>query len=373
MAETIELAVCGAHLSGMALNQQLLDRAAVLLKATWTTPEYRLYALAGSPPRPGLVKVDTHGSAIPVEVWQMPAAALASFLQGIPAPLGLGKVSLQGGKQVIGFICEPIGVQDARDITAYGGWREYVASKQSIVADIPPEDCDSGLALQALPAATSFSAHNTALIIIDMQRDFIEPGGFGAALGNDPALLQQAVQPCQALLAAARQAGMLVVHTREGHRPDLSDLPVEKHLRAVPGKRIGDVGPMGRILIRGEPGHDFIAGLSPLPEEVVIDKPGKGAFYHTELSRVLAAAAVQTVIICGVTTEVCVQTTAREANDRGYRVIVAADCCASYLPEFHTAALAMFASQGGIVGFVSDSQAIIAALEKAQASSDVDN
>ncbi len=213
---------------------------------------------------------------------------------------------------------------------------------------------------------TSFALASTALIVIDMQRDFIAAGGFGAVLGNNPTLLQQAVAPCRELIAAARAAGMMIIHTREGHSPDLADLPAEKLTRAQPGKRIGDPGPMGRILIRGEYGHDFIDELAPLPAEVVIDKPGKGSFYHTGLDTVLRSAAIKTLLVCGVTTEVCVQTTAREANDRGYRVIVVEDCCASYFPEFHATSLAMFTSQGGIVGFVAGSGNIIAAIADAK-------
>ena len=175
----------------------------------------------------------------------------------------------------------------------------------------------------------------TALVIIDMQRDFMEPGGFGETLGNDVSRLAAAVQPIAAVLGAAREMGMLVIHTREGHLPDLSDAPPAKVERGAPSLRIGDPGPMGRILIRGEPGHDIIPALYPLDSEVVIDKPGKGAFYATELSEVLQNYGIENLLVCGVTTEVCVNTTVREANDRGYRCVVISDGCASYFPEFH--------------------------------------
>ena len=202
----------------------------------------------------------------------------------------------------------------------------------------------------------------TALLIIDMQRDFMEPGGFGETLGNDVSQLARAVEPIAAVLNAARDSGMLVVHTREGHLPDLSDAPPAKIDRGAPRLRIGDPGPMGRILIRGEAGHDIIPALYPLDGEIVIDKPGKGAFYATELSDVLEKYGIENLLVCGVTTEVCVNTTVREANDRGYRCVVLADCCASYFPEFHQVGLAMIKAQGAIFGWVSDSKAALAVL-----------
>ncbi len=172
----------------------------------------------------------------------------------------------------------------------------------------------------------------SALLIIDMQRDFLEPDGFGAALGNDVSLLARAVEPCRAILHGARAAGVPVLHTREGHRPDLSDAPRAKVERGPPEKRIGAVGPMGRILIRGEAGHAIIPALLPLPSEPVIDKPGKGAFYQTDLELMLRTLDIETLIVAGVTTEVCVHSTVREANDRGFRCLVLGDACASYKP-----------------------------------------
>ena len=203
----------------------------------------------------------------------------------------------------------------------------------------------------------------TALVIIDMQRDFMEPGGFGETLGNDVSRLAAAVQPIAAVLGAAREMGMLVIHTREGHLPDLSDAPSAKVERGAPSLRIGDPGPMGRILIRGEPGHDIIPALYPLDSEVVIDKPGKGAFYATELSEILQNYGIENLLVCGVTTEVCVNTTVREANDRGYRCVVISDGCASYFPEFHDMGLKMIKAQGGIFGWVSDSAAVLKAMK----------
>ena len=219
------------------------------------------------------------------------------------------------------------------------------------------------ITIDAAPEAITLEPARTALLVIDMQRDFLEPGGFGETLGNDVSLLARAVKPIAALLAAFRRRELLVIHTREGHRPDLADAPTAKLERGAPSKRIGDVGPMGRILVRGEPGHDIVPELAPHAGEPVIDKPGKGAFYATDLGPILQHRDIANLIVCGVTTEVCVHTTVREANDRGYRCVVPSDASASYFPEFHEVALRMIAAQGGIFGWVSDSARILRALE----------
>ncbi len=216
--------------------------------------------------------------------------------------------------------------------------------------------------IEAEPYPLQIDVSRSALVIIDMQRDFLEPGGFGAALGNDVSLLKAAVEPIRNVLNAARETGLLVIHTREGHRPDLADAPPLKVDRGDPKTRIGAPGPMGRILVRGEPGHDIIPELYPVAGEPVIDKPGKGAFYQTDLELMLKNRGIETLLVCGVTTEVCVNTTIREANDRGFRCIALSDGCASYFPDFHAAGLAMIKAQGGIFGWVSDSQKAIAAL-----------
>jgi nicotinamidase-related amidase len=218
------------------------------------------------------------------------------------------------------------------------------------------------LSVDAAPSAFVFDRDSTALVLIDMQRDFLLPGGFGETLGNDVSLLQEVVPPLAEVLAAARSAGMLVIHTREGHLPDLSDCPPAKLRRGKPSQRIGDLGANGRILIRGEYGHDIIDELAPIEGEIVIDKPGKGAFYATELQAVLENYGISTLIVTGVTTEVCVHTTVREANDRGYDALVLSDCVGSYFPEFQRVGLEMVAAQGGIFGWVADSQALLSAL-----------
>src|SRR5437763_14520384 len=216
--------------------------------------------------------------------------------------------------------------------------REFCGSGCQVVSGAKYPS-SSTVAAEPSPIDLDWSA--TALLIIDMQRDFMEPGGFGETLGNDVSQLARAVQPIAAVLAGARDSGMLVIHTREGHLPDLSDAPPAKIERGAPSLRIGDPGPMGRILIRGEAGHDIIPALYPLDSEIVIDKPGKGAFYATELDDVLRKYGIENLLVCGVTTEVCVNTTVREANDRGYRCRVLAGGCACHFPEFPEMGLKM--------------------------------
>ena len=218
------------------------------------------------------------------------------------------------------------------------------------------------IAIPAEPTDFALDPARAALVIIDMQRDFLEPGGFGETLGNDVSLLAAAIGPCRAMLDAARATGMLVIHTREGHRPDLSDAPPAKLARGEPSKRIGDPGPMGRILVRGEAGHEIVAALAPIAGEPVIDKPGKGAFYATELEPMLRHRRIEALLVAGVTTEVCVQTTMREANDRGFECLLAEDATESYFPEFKKATLDMIRAQGAIVGWTATVDQIAEAL-----------
>lgn len=192
---------------------------------------------------------------------------------------------------------------------------------------------------------------NTALVIIDMQRDFLEVGGFGDSLGNDVTQLQGIVPNIKQLLDLFRSQNLTVIHTIEGHQPDLSDCPISKRNRGKGNLKIGDVGPMGRILVLGEVGNNIIPELQPLEDEIVITKPGKGAFYGTNLDSILKQKNITHLIITGVTTEVCVQTTMREANDRGYECLLVEDATASYFPEFKQATLAMLRAQGGIIGW----------------------
>lgn len=220
-------------------------------------------------------------------------------------------------------------------------------------------------AIDAKPFAFDLTAKKPALIIIDMQRDFLEPGGFGAALGNDVSLAAACIPAVQSLLNTARALKLPIVHTRECHTADLSDCPVHKRLRGSAALRIGDKGPMGRILIDGEPGNEIIPSLAPLEGELELTKPGKGAFYHTRLQDYLQQRGIEDLIFAGVTTEVCVQTTMREANDRGYRCLLVEEATASYFPEFKTACLNMLVAQGAIVGWVAQLQQTLDGLNKA--------
>jgi nicotinamidase-related amidase len=216
--------------------------------------------------------------------------------------------------------------------------------------------------IEAEPYEFEFDAATCALLIIDMQRDFLEPGGFGEMLGNDVSQLRGTIEPNRKLLATWRAKGWHVMHTREGHRPDLGCLPPAKKIRGRSPTTIGDAGPMGRILVRGEAGHDIIPELYPQFGETVIDKPGKGAFFATDLHAILQNRGIKQLIVTGVTTEVCVNTTVREANDRGYDCLVPSDCVGSYFPEFQEMGLKMIKAQGGIFGWVSDSKKILEAL-----------
>ncbi len=217
--------------------------------------------------------------------------------------------------------------------------------------------------VQAEPYEFEFEPASCALLIIDMQRDFLEPGGFGEMLGNDVSQLRSTIEPNKRLLDTWRKRGWHVIHTREGHRPDLGCLPHTKKIRGRSPTTIGDKGPMGRILVRGEAGHDIIPELYPQFGEAVIDKPGKGAFYATDLHAILMNRGIKQLVVTGVTTEVCVNTTVREANDRGYDCLVPADCVGSYFPEFQEAGLKMIKAQGGIFGWVSHSEKILEALK----------
>ncbi len=219
------------------------------------------------------------------------------------------------------------------------------------------------IAVPAEPFAFALDPRRCALVVIDMQRDFIEKGGFGESLGNDLAPVAAIVPTVASLIALFRARGWPILHTRESHVPDLSDCPPAKRTRGDPKLRIGDVGPMGRILVRGEPGAAIVPACAPAPGEIEIDKPGKGMFYATDVDALLRARGIAQLVFAGVTTEVCVQTSVREANDRGYECLLIEDATASYFPEFKAATLAMIRAQGAIVGWTTP----LAELEKALA------
>jgi nicotinamidase-related amidase len=215
------------------------------------------------------------------------------------------------------------------------------------------------------PVEGDFDPRRAALVVIDMQRDFCEAGGYMAARGGDVAPAQALVPRIAALLEAARAVGMAVIHTREGHRPDLADLPTAKRAKTrLAGAEIGSSGALGRLMIRGEHGWDIVDALAPIPGEPVIDKPGTGAFHATDLQLILATRGITQLVLVGVTTGVCVSSTAREAADRGYHVLVLADCCAEPDPRMHAMALELLQIEGGYIAAVGDSGALLAVLKQ---------
>ena len=219
------------------------------------------------------------------------------------------------------------------------------------------------LSVKADPYAYQLPEAGAALVVIDMQRDFIEPGGFGDALGNDVSRLAGIIPTVADLLALFRDRSLTVIHTREAHLPDLSDCPPSKVVRGNASVRIGEEGPMGRLLVRGEEGNQIVEALAPVEGEWVIDKPGKGMFWNTGVHERLQAAGITHLVFAGVTTEVCVQTSMREANDRGYECLLITDATESYFEHFKTATIEMITAQGGIVGWATPLRALAAAFE----------
>lgn len=218
--------------------------------------------------------------------------------------------------------------------------------------------------IPARPYPYPLDPNHTALVVIDMQRDFIEPGGFGDSLGNDVSRLEAIIPTTAALIDLFRKEGWPIIHTREAHKPDLSDCPPAKISRGKPGLRIGDTGAMGRILIAGEPGNQIVDALAPIRGEIVIDKPGKGMFYATGIHERLQQMGITHLVFAGVTTEVCVQTSMREANDRGYECLLIEDATESYFPQFKASTIEMIAAQGGIVGWVTPLAALQGAVAR---------
>jgi nicotinamidase-related amidase/gamma-glutamylcyclotransferase (GGCT)/AIG2-like uncharacterized protein YtfP len=360
-----ELFVNGTLMRGLALHGNLAG--AEFLGPARTAPIYRLYSIDDR--HPGMFAVAEGGVSVAGEIYRVPEEVWRRVEAGEPPNLYRGRVRLEGGREILGILYpRELAEGRHRDISAYGDWRAYMAARQRETAD---EDhgasgergtAMANMRFEAEPYPLEFAPKATALLIIDMQRDFVEPGGFGEMLGNDVSLLRSTIEPCRRVLDAARRAGLTVIHTREGHRSDLADAPPSKLRRGRLEVGIGDQGPMGRVLVRGEYGHDIIPELYPLPDEPVIDKPGKGSFYETDLDLILQNRGIRTLIVCGVTTEVCVHTTVRQANDRGYECVVLSDCVGSYFPEFQRVGLEMIKAQGGIFGWVSNSDEAVRVL-----------
>lgn len=368
-----ELFVNGTLMRGLPLHGNL--EGAAFVGAFRTAPRYRLHSI--NDVHPGMYDVQAveggpedgpqdgenePGVAVAGELYLMDESTLERVQAGEPPFLYVGAVELEDGRVVDGILYPRSQARRHPDISAWGGWRAYMAYRAGRAPQPQPNENAMSKTLSAEPYDFMFDPAHTALLMIDMQRDFMEPGGFGASLGNDVTLLRSAIEPARAVLEAARKAGLFVIHTREGHAPNLADLPPTKKERGHLTTGIGDMGPMGRILVRGEKGHDIIPEVYPAEGESVVDKPGKGAFWATDLLALLLNRGIRSLIVCGVTTEVCVNTTVREANDRGFECAVVADATGSYFPEFQRVALEMIKAQGGIFGWVTTSEQVVKAL-----------
>ena len=358
-----ELFVNGTLMRGLALHGNL--DGAEFAGAFRTAPLYRLHSIDDV--HPGMYEADPAegdepGVSVAGELYRLDESLLERVQAGEPPFLYVGAVTLEDGRVVEGMLYPRTQARRHPDISAWADWRAYMERRPDRASQPQTSEKAMTKTIQAEPYEFVFEPEHTALLMIDMQRDFMEPGGFGASLGNDVSLLRSAIEPARKVLEAARKAGLFVIHTREGHAPNLADLPPTKKERGRLATGIGDVGPMGRILVLGEKGHDIIPELRPVEGESVVDKPGKGAFWATDLLALLMNRDIRSLIVCGVTTEVCVNTTVREANDRGFECVVVADATGSYFPEFQRVGLEMIKAQGGIFGWVSSSENVVAAL-----------
>lgn len=370
------LFVNGTLMRGLSLHHNL--EGAEFAGEFRTAPRYRMHSISDM--HPGMYQVgcgcennagENPGVSVTGELYYMADEVFQRVQAGEPPHLFVGTVLLENGRVVPGILYPRELAEKHKDISEFGDWRAYVATlsphDDTLTQDYAQPKTEAAMnttikMLNAEPYDLPFEPARTALMLIDMQRDFMEPGGFGASLGNDVSLLRSSIEPAKRVLEAARKAGLMVIHTREGHAPSLADLPSTKKERGHLSTGIGDHGPMGRILVRGEKGHDIIPEVYPVAGEVVVDKPGKGAFWATDLLPILMNRGIKTLIVCGVTTEVCVNTTVREANDRGFECVVVSDATGSYFPEFQRVALEMIKAQGGIFGWVTKSDDVIKAL-----------
>eukprot|EP00271_Cylindrocystis_brebissonii_P014700 TRINITY_DN36169_c0_g1_i1.p1 TRINITY_DN36169_c0_g1~~TRINITY_DN36169_c0_g1_i1.p1 ORF type:complete len:370 (-),score=69.35 TRINITY_DN36169_c0_g1_i1:1370-2479(-) len=364
----VKLAVNGTLMRGLELNKNMLQNGATFIQEDATAPVYRLYSMDDA--YPGMVHIPANGKggeSIALELWEVPAEGVAAILGAEPPGLSIGKVTLASGEAVLGVLAEAYAVEGKKEITSYKGWRAYKAHAASngvekalapaLELRVKGEPYDWPYNGKLLPT-------NTVFLIIDMQTDFCGKGGYVEQMGYDLALTQAPIEPIKKVLRTCRELGYHVMHTREGHRPDLADLPANKRWRSEKiGAGIGSSGPAGRILVRGEKGWDIIPELYPIEGEPIIEKPGKGSFYATDLQMLLHLRGIENIVLAGITTDVCVHTTMRDANDRGYECLILSDCTGATDHNNHLAALNMVKMQGGVFGSVSDSESFISTIK----------